>query len=102
MEGSTDEGLLRDAAGDHVVELADHRAVTTDLEVSWDAGEAGARLALEVRRVDHPLGVVLTLRGELELATVPVLQERLGSRHARQSGGGHRPVSAEIHRLVRS
>jgi anti-anti-sigma factor len=32
---------------------------------------------LDVRRVDHPLGVVLTLGGELALATVPVLQERL-------------------------
>ena len=77
MEGSTDESLLRDAAGDRIVELADHRAVTTDLEVQAGTRAEATLAWLEVRRVDHPLGVVLTLGGELELATVPVLQERL-------------------------
>jgi anti-sigma B factor antagonist len=60
MEGSTDEGLSREG-----------------LE-----GQAGARVEptpapFDVRRVDHPLGVVLTLGGELDLATVPLLQEQL-------------------------
>ena len=77
MEGSTDEGLLRDAAGDRIVELADHRAVTTDLEVQAGKRAEATPAWLDVRRVDHPLGVVLTLGGELDLATVPVLQERL-------------------------
>ena len=77
MEGSTDEGLLRDAAGDRIVDLADHRPVTTDLEVQAGTRVEATPARLDVRRVDHPLGVVLTLGGELDLATVPVLQERL-------------------------
>jgi anti-sigma B factor antagonist len=77
MEGATDEGLLRDAAGDRIVELADHRPVRTDLEVQAGTRVEATPARLDVRRVDHPLGVVLSLGGELDLATVPVLQERL-------------------------
>jgi anti-anti-sigma factor len=77
MEGSTGEGLLRDAAGDRIVDLADHRPVTTDLEVQAGRRAGATPSRLDVRRVDHPLGVVLTLAGELDLATAPVLQERL-------------------------
>jgi anti-anti-sigma factor len=77
MEGSTNEGMLRDAAGDRIVELADRRAVTTDLEVQGGTRAEATPARLDVRHVDHPLGVVLTLGGELDLATVPVLQERL-------------------------
>ena len=74
MEASTGEELLRDAGGDRIIDLADHRPVTTD--------QAGTRVEapparLDVRRVDHPLGVVLALAGELVFATVSVLQERL-------------------------
>jgi anti-sigma B factor antagonist len=77
MEDSTDKGLRRDAAGDHLADLADHRLLRTNLD-----GQAGTRVEptpalFEVRRVDHPLGVVLTLGGELDLATVPLLQEQL-------------------------
>jgi stage II sporulation protein AA (anti-sigma F factor antagonist) len=77
MEGSTGDGLLRDAAGDRIVDLADHRPVTTDLEVQAGRRAGATPSRLDVRRVDHPLGVVLTLAGELALATVPALQERL-------------------------
>jgi anti-sigma B factor antagonist len=75
MEGSTGEGLIRDVAGDHVVELADHRLAGTNLE--RQGCEGPAPVSFEVRRVEHMLGVVLTLRGELDLATVSLLQERL-------------------------
>ena len=77
MEGSADEGLLRDAAGHRIVDLADRGAVTADLEVQAGTRVEAKPARLDVRRVDHPLGVVLTLAGELDLATVPVLQERL-------------------------
>ena len=77
MEGSTHEGLLRDAAGDRIVDLADHHPVTTDLEVQAGTRAEATPARLDVRRVDHPLGVVLNLGGELDLATVPVLQEQL-------------------------
>jgi anti-anti-sigma factor len=77
MKGSTDEGLLRDAAGDRIVDLADHRPVMADLEVQTGTRAEATPAPLDVRRVDHPLGVVLTLGGELDLATVPVLQEQL-------------------------
>ena len=77
MERSTDEGLLRDAAGDRIVDLADHRPVITDLEAQAATRAEATPAPLDVRRVDHPLGVVLTLGGELDLATVPVLQEQL-------------------------
>jgi anti-sigma B factor antagonist len=77
MEGSTGEGLVRDAAGDRIVDLADNRPVTADLEVQGGTRVEATPARLDVRRVDHPLGVVLTLGGELDLATVPVLQERV-------------------------
>jgi stage II sporulation protein AA (anti-sigma F factor antagonist) len=77
MEDSTDKGLRRDATGDHVAGLADHRLPRMNLQ-----GHAGTRVEpapapFEVRRVDHPLGVVLTLGGELDLATVALLHEQL-------------------------
>ena len=77
MEGSTGEGLLRDVGGDRIVDLADHRPVTTGLGVQAGTWVEATPARLDVRRVDHPLGVVLTLGGELDLAAVPVLQERL-------------------------
>jgi anti-anti-sigma factor len=77
MEGSTDEGVLRDAVGDRIIDLADHRRAMTDLAVQAGARVGATPARLDVRRVDHPLGVVLTLAGELVLATVSVLQERL-------------------------
>ena len=94
MEGSTDEGLLRFAAGDRVVDLADRWPVTTDLEVLAGARVEATSAWLNVRRVDHPLGVVLTLGGELDLATVSVLQERLD--HARR---GKAAVVIDLSRL---
>jgi anti-anti-sigma factor len=94
MEGATDEGLLRDAAGDRIVDVADHRPVTTDLEVQAGTRVEATPARLDVRRVDHPLGVVLTLGGELDLATVPVLQERLD--HARR---GKAAVVIDLSRL---
>ena len=74
MEGSKGEGLLRDAAGDRIVNLADHRPVTTD-QARTRVVATPARL--DVRRLDHPFGVVLTLAGELNLSTAAVLQARL-------------------------
>jgi RNA polymerase sigma-B factor len=77
MEGSVDEGLGRDAAGDHAGQLADHRLVRTNLENEAETRVEPVPAQLEVRRVDHPLGLVLTLAGELDLATVSLLQEQL-------------------------
>ena len=77
MEGSPEEGFSRGAGDDRVVDLADHRVVTRDLEVRGGPRVEPTPARFDVRRVDHPLGVVLTLGGELDLATVPVLQERL-------------------------
>ena len=101
--GSTDEGFSRDAPGDHIADLADDRPVRTDLD-----GQAGnvrrtrRPSPFDVRRVDHPLGVVLTLGGELDLATVPMLQEHLDRATCSGAVGGHRPGSAGVHRLQRS
>ncbi|MGN6870059.1 MAG: STAS domain-containing protein [Solirubrobacteraceae bacterium] len=77
MEGSTENGLLGDAAGDRIIDPGDHGPVRTDLEVGAAARVAAPSPGLDVRRVDHPLGVVLTLGGDLDLSTVPVLQGRL-------------------------
>jgi len=77
MEGSTDEGLLGDAGDDRIVDVTDHRPVATDLEIQAGTRAQATPTRLDVRRVDHPLGMVLTLAGELDLATAPVLQERL-------------------------
>jgi anti-sigma B factor antagonist len=77
MEGSTDEGLLGDAGGDRIVDVTDHRPMPTDQEIQAGTRAQATPARLDVRRVDHPLGIVLTLAGELDLATAPVLQERL-------------------------
>ena len=77
MEDSTGEGLRCDATGDHFADLADHGVGRRNLE-----GQARTRVEptpapFDVRHLDHPLGVVLTLGGELDLATVPLLKEQL-------------------------
>jgi anti-anti-sigma factor len=77
MEGLTDGGMIRDVAADRVVDLADHDVVRTDLEVQTGTPVEPTPTGLDIRRVDHPLGVVLTLGGELDLATAAVLEERL-------------------------
>ena len=77
MERSSDEGLIRAVAGDRVVDFADSHVVTSDLEVRAGTPIEPTPAGLEVRRVDHPLGVVLTVRGELDLLAAPVLQEWL-------------------------
>jgi len=59
MEGSIDEGLGRGAAGDRVVDVAP------------------TPTPFDVRPVDSPFGVVMTLGGESDLAAVPVLQKQL-------------------------
>jgi anti-sigma B factor antagonist len=60
MKGSTDDRLSREANGDHV------------------AGRIETPPApFDICRVDHPLGVVFTLGGELDLATAPALQEQV-------------------------
>jgi anti-anti-sigma factor len=69
--------MLPDSDGDRIVGLPDHRAVTTDLEPQTGTRVEATPARLDVRRVDHPLGVVLTLAGELDLATVAMLRERL-------------------------
>jgi anti-sigma B factor antagonist len=77
MDSSMDDGLIRDADADRVVDPADHALATTDLDVqAWIEAEP-TPATLDVRRVDHPLGLVLTLGGELDIATAPVLQEHL-------------------------
>lgn len=73
--GSPDWGLRSDTPGDHAAELANHRFVRPDAQAGTPVEPASA--PLEVRRVDDPLGAVLVLRGELDLATVPLLQEHL-------------------------
>jgi len=77
MNGSTDEGSSREATSDHVDDLAEHRTVRADLERRAGTGVERTPILSDVRRVDHSLGVVLTLGGELDLATVPLLQEQL-------------------------
>ena len=73
--GSLDWGLRRDTPGDQAAGLADHWFVRRDAQAGTPVEPALA--PLEVRRFDDPLGVVLVLRGELDLATVPLLQEHL-------------------------
>src|SRR6476469_2870314 len=77
MEGSTDEGLLGDPGDDRIVDVTDHRPVPTDLELQAGTRVEATPKGLDVRRVDHPLGIVLTLARQLDLATAPVLGERL-------------------------
>jgi anti-anti-sigma factor len=74
---SPDEGLRRDASGDHIADLADRRLVRTDLDGQAGTPVEPAAAPFHVRRVDDPRGVVLNLDGELDLATVPLLQEHL-------------------------
>jgi anti-anti-sigma factor len=69
--------LVGDAAADRIGDVAKRRPVTRDLEVHAGTRVDATAARLDVRRVDYPLGVVLTLGGELDLAAVPVLQERL-------------------------
>jgi anti-anti-sigma factor len=76
MDDSTDEVLIRDVATDRVVDLADH-VMSTDLEMQAQTPVGPTPARFDVRRADHPLGVVLALGGELDLATAPVLEERL-------------------------
>jgi anti-sigma B factor antagonist len=77
MQSSPDERLSPDVTGDHVADLVDRRLVETDLEGQVGTGVEPAPTRFDVRRVDHPLGVVLILGGELDLTTGPVLQEQL-------------------------
>jgi anti-sigma B factor antagonist len=79
MEEITDEGSSRCAADDRVVEAAAHQHVSTDLELRARTRVARAPAAFDIRRVDHPLGVVLTLEGELDIATAPAVQMQLES-----------------------
>jgi anti-anti-sigma factor len=72
VEGSTEARLRRDAIDDPVAELADHRLVRT--RQAW-TGVQRDPVPLDVRHADHPLGTVLTLDGELDLATAPLLQK---------------------------
>ena len=77
MKGSTDNRLRRDATGDRVADSADDRLVGADL-----GRRAGMRVqrrpvALDVHHADHLLGAVLTLDGELDLVTAPLLQKQL-------------------------
>ncbi len=75
---SSGEGSSRDTVGDRIAEMADHRLIRTDLEGRPRTRIAPASARFDVRRVDHPLGVVLILGGDLDLATAPLLRERLG------------------------
>ena len=72
MEDRIDEGLRRDVGGAHDADSAEHRLVTLEAEGQTRAQPPST--AFQVRRVDHPLGVVLSLGGEADLATAPLLQ----------------------------
>lgn len=72
-----DACFSRAVSSNNTADPADRRLLSPDLD-----GQAGTPVdstptPFEVRRVDHPLGVVLVLRGELDLATVPLLEEHL-------------------------
>jgi anti-anti-sigma factor len=66
--------LDRSAAGARVIDLADRHRVRTDPPVPFD-----------VRRLDHPLGVVLILSGELDVAHADDFKQAL----ARELRAGH-------------
>lgn len=83
MQGSRDEPLSRAATGDHVAELVGPSPVRTDSQGRAGTGVEPAPAPFIVRRVDRPLGIVLILGGELDVATVPLLQEQLD--HAMRS-----------------
>jgi anti-sigma B factor antagonist len=92
MEGSTEERSIRDVAGDYVVGSAAQRLAGTDPKQQGRKQPAPAWL--EVRRLDHMLGVVLSLHGDLDLATVSLLQEELD--HARR---GKAAIVIDLSRL---
>jgi anti-anti-sigma factor len=108
MEDSIGQGVRRDAGGDQLAGLADDRLVRTNL--GRQAGTRGEPTfaPFDVVRIDHPLGVVLRLDGELDVATVPLLQEQLD--RATRAGGavvidltGLRFIdSSGLHLLVRA
>jgi len=75
--GLLGEGLSRDAPGDHIADMADHRLVKTDLDGQDGTRPAPAPTPFDVCRVDRPLGAVLVLGGDLDLATAPLLQQHL-------------------------
>ncbi len=75
--GSPDQGLSRDTPGNHTADLADYRLVRPDLDGQAGTPVEPARAPFHVRRVDHPLGEVLIMGGELDSATAPLLQEHL-------------------------
>jgi anti-sigma B factor antagonist len=75
--GSHDEGFSVDAPGDHIADMADDRPVRTDLDGQAGTFSEPEPVPFHVHRVDHPVGVVLILGGDLDLATVPMLQEHL-------------------------
>jgi anti-sigma B factor antagonist len=77
MEGSTGEDLRQGTPGDHAAGPANGCVARMDLERETDTRVELAPAPFEVRRVDHPLGVVLSVAGELDLATAPLLQEEL-------------------------
>ncbi len=72
---SPDQGLRSDTPGDPAAGLTDHWFVRPDGQPGTPVEPTSARL--EVRRVDDPLGVLVVLRGDLDLATVPLLKEHL-------------------------
>jgi anti-sigma B factor antagonist len=77
MEDWTGEGLRRGATRDQIANSADRGVAMRSLDGQARTRVEPAPAPFEVRRVDHPLGVVLALGGELDLATVPLLQARL-------------------------
>ncbi|HEY1593405.1 MAG TPA: STAS domain-containing protein [Solirubrobacteraceae bacterium] len=75
--GWPDDGLNRDTAKEQIADSADQRLASADLD-RHDGTRTGPTSArFDVRRIDHQLGVILVLGGDLDLAAVPLLQERL-------------------------
>ncbi len=78
MNNTINRGSRRGAGGDHVADPSGHRLARTDLKVAKGGTLAEPPPApLEIRPVDHPLGVVVTLAGELDLANASLLQKEL-------------------------
>ena len=76
--GSHDEGFSVDAPSDHTADMSGRPpGEPTDLDGQAGTLSEPTPVPFHVRRVDHPLGVVLILGGDLDLATVPLLQEHL-------------------------
>jgi stage II sporulation protein AA (anti-sigma F factor antagonist) len=74
---SPDPCFSRAVPGNRTADPADRRLVSPDLDGQAGTPVESTPTPFEVRRVDHPLGVVLVLRGELDLATVPLLEDHL-------------------------